>query len=231
MTTKLLSDVPHKDIFVHVSLDQNAVPGQDQIGQFLTSFSRIKRVFYSPNSIHPEVDAMEIFRKNVRFPDYSILTYMHTKGVTKPEDNNVQDWIELMRYFIIDKIDLSVEVFSRGYLIYGVNKTLVEEKDRDFEGAEFFYAGNFVSISLTPGMIDAIKSTPLAKSYYGLEGFWGKLCPSRSAYNAFHSRVNHYLTPFPERYYKLWTRRLLYSAIAFCYYQFYKLKQCLKVQY
>lgn len=228
ITTNLITNVPHQDIFIHVSLPQDSKLNQSDITDFLKSFAKVRSVFYSPNSSHPEVDAMSTFRNEVDFSAYQILTYMHTKGVTKPHNQKIAEWIELMRYFIIERMSHCEKIFGKGYLIYGVNKTSVSDQDLDFKGARFFYAGNFVSINLTSAMLEKIKSVPLQKEYYGLEGFWGKLCKSSLAYGAFHSRVNHYLSSFPDNYYKGKLRRMRYSAIAFCYQKYYEIVRRIK---
>jgi len=217
VTQKLLSNVPHDDIIVHVSLPEGM--NSEIVQQFLTVFPRVKEVFYSSNSNHPEVDGMEKFRSRIDLTQYSILTYMHSKGVTKPTSQNIKDWTELMRYFIIDRMELCTRAFKRGYLLYGVNKTT----QSDFE-ADFFYAGNFVSVNLTPGMISKIQSTLIDKNYHGLEGFWGKLCSDRQAFNVFYSRIDHYSNPFPESNYKDRKGRVRYSIVSFLYNRYYILR-------
>lgn len=217
VTIKLLTGVPHEDIFVHVSLPEGM--DREVVQSFLASFKGVKFVFYSGNSMHPEVDGMEMFRNTVDLSAYSILTYMHSKGVTKPESQNIRDWTELMRYFVIDRMEQCIRKFKKGYLIYGVNKIT----QSDFE-ADFFYAGNFVSVNLTNEMVAKIRSTPIDKDYHGLEGFWGKLCSSRQAFNAFHSWIDHYSNQFPESYYKSSEGRLRYSIVSLLYNRYYLLR-------
>ncbi|HEY8933593.1 MAG TPA: FkbM family methyltransferase [Cyclobacteriaceae bacterium] len=219
VTRHLIGDIPHDDIFVHISLPFDSSIDKEAIDLFLSSFQKIKHVFYSVNSPHPEVDAMDKFLEHVDLMQYSILTYMHSKGVTKPDSQNIKDWTELMRYFIVDKMSLCERVFKRGYLLYGVNKT----RESNFE-ADFFYAGNFVSLNLTPDTRKKIKSTPIERNYHGLEGFWGKLCKTSYAYNAFYSRIDHYTNPFPDSFYKNNWRRIRYSATSLFYYNYYKVK-------
>ena len=230
VTASLISNVPHDDIYVHVSIHHDMPLSENDLVSHLRSFGKVRTIFFSGNSQHAEVDAMEVFRSNIEFKEYSLLTYMHSKGVTKSNSKNINDWIELMRFFIIEKMELCETVFRKGYLLYGVNKTAVSVDDHDFYGASFFYAGNFVSVNLTSDMISKIQSVQLPKTYYGLEGFWGKLCATDLAYNAFHSRVNHYLTPFPENNYKKWTQRIRYSIVSFCYEHYYSLMRLLSAK-
>lgn len=217
VTQQLLSGLPHDEVIVHVSLELDSC--QKEISDFLVTIEKVREILYSSNSPHPEVDAMEKFLTRVNIEDYSILTYMHSKGVSKAISQNIRDWTELMRYFIIEKMPLCERIFKKGYLLYGVNRT----DDSNFD-AHFFYAGNFVSINLTPAMISKIKSTPMEKEYYGLEGFWGKLCTSKYAYNAFYSRIDHYTNPFPERFYKSKWGRIRYSITSSFYYHYYQIK-------
>lgn len=221
VSDRLLAHVPHEDIFVHVSIDPE-LNNQEEVRSYLSAFPKVRSVFYSINSAHPEVDAMETFRANINFHQYSILTYMHTKGVTKPESQNIEDWTELMRYFVLDKMNLCEKAFKRGYLLYGVNKTPESGNQGHFKGIDFFYAGNFISVNLTAEVVQKIKTLPLPMEYYGLEGFWGKLCTNQQAYNVFYSRINHYVTPFPAYLYKSWIRRTRYSITAFLYQKFYQ---------
>lgn len=220
VTENLLSRVPHESMYVHVSLPDSIT--KEEVQNYLNSFGRIKAVFYSVNSNHPEVDGMEKFRTQIDLTQYTLLTYMHSKGVTKPTSQNIKDWTELMRYFIMDRMEQCIRVFKHGYLLYGVNKTT----ESDFE-ADFFYAGNFISVNLTPEMVSKIQSTPIDRNYHGLEGFWGKLCSSQKAFNAFHSRIDHYSNPFPESNYKNWKGRLRYSIVSFLYNRYYLRKASL----
>jgi hypothetical protein len=225
VTARLLAFVPHDDIFVHVSLNQDEDIMRDHVSSFLQSFGKIRSIFFSQNTAHAEVDAMAIFRAKIDLSQYSLFTYMHAKGVTRPNDQNILDWVELLRYFIIDRMDLTLRAFERGYVMYGVNKTAVADDDWDFRGARFFYAGNFVTVSLRDGMLGKVNNTALENEYYGLEGFWGKLCPDAAAYNAFHSRINHYLTPFPGKFYKNWFGRRRYVIVSYLYHHFYSLRR------
>lgn len=223
VTEKLLSEVPHDDIFIHVSLPHSQSEEKREIDHFLRSLKKIRTIFYSLNSAHPESDAMLKFLEHLDLSGYSILTYMHTKGVTKPDNQNIKDWTELMRYYIVDKMSLCQRTFESGYLLYGVNRI----DKSDFEDAEFFYAGNFVSVNLVPEMIRKINSTPMAKEYHGLEGFWGKLCTNKQAYNAFYSRIDHYTNPFPASLYKNQRSRIRYSIVSFLYHNYYRLRHFL----
>jgi hypothetical protein len=52
---------------------------------------------------------------------------------------------------------------------------------------------------------DKIKKIPIDKDYFGVEGYWGKLCDVSLAYNAHDSSKNisnHYDEPYPEYLYK-----------------------------
>lgn len=42
----------------------------------------------------------------------SNVLYLHSKGVTKPENKNIQDWSNLMEYFLIEKHEQCLETLS-----------------------------------------------------------------------------------------------------------------------
>ena len=53
---------------------------------------------------------------------------------------------------------------------------------------------------------DKFINTPIERDYFGIEGFFGKLCEYNQAYNAHDSGANniqsHYFEPYPEKLYK-----------------------------
>ena len=229
VSQNLLSNVPHDDVYIHVSFHQHLTVTASEINSFFYSIKKVKHIYYSQNSNHPEVDAFNTFKSNIDLTQYSLLTYMHAKGVTKPESQNIADWTELMRYFIMDRMSNCRKAFANGYLLYGVNKTR-EPKNKEgyFKEVDYFYAGNFVSVKLTPDVTMNIKSLPIIMNYYGLEGFWGKLSPGKLAFNAFHSRINHYTSPFPASFYKTKSARLKYSITAVLYEKYFSVLHQIK---
>lgn len=213
LTTQLLKNVPHQEIYIHVSLplvDLLLPYRKKRILDLLTEFTSFDHIFFSRNKrVLGETLGFEVFRKNIDFSSHSMLTYMHSKGVSrrKYKSKNVKDWVEMMRYFMIDRFDLCAKAFHQGYHLCGCNLYLRSELPQ--QGAPepllyvpYHYSGNFVSVNM-----DALRkkflTTPCDPSYFGVEAFWGKLTPLEKAFCVHQSGIkNHYAHPYPENLYK-----------------------------
>jgi hypothetical protein len=176
--------------------------------KYFQTMPKVAKVIFSLNySKFPEAYAFSKMQNSVSLGDYSILTYMHGKGVTKYGNDNVKDWVELMRYFLIDKFSITQDTFQRGYALYGVNLSTYQpgsERFGPFMFSDFHYSGNFVSINLEK-LREKILSTPVDYDYFGLEGYWGKLCDISAAFCAHLSSThikNHYLEAYPSTLYR-----------------------------
>ncbi|NJL12524.1 MAG: hypothetical protein HC913_05680 [Microscillaceae bacterium] len=208
LTAQLLKDVPHTHIAINVTLDfWDKIFKKNSIRLFLTSIPKVKFILFTENDTKlGETKGFEHFRKQINFNDYGIATYIHSKGVTKPNNPNINDWVEMMRYFQIDRFDLCQEVFREGYQLYGVNlgKYSGGEKYGPFKFSDFHFSGTFVSVNLNL-LKDKFLNTPIDKDYFGIEGFFGKLCPYEKAFCAHDSGEiinNHYHEPYPSEIYK-----------------------------
>jgi hypothetical protein len=211
ITETLFQKLPFDRIIVHVSLPDKDQTIRKQIESFFKDYP-VNRFIYSPNSGNGEVDALRSFVQTQDLSGFDILTYMHCKGVSKPENKNILDWTKLMRYFLIEKMDSCKKVFKKGYVTFGINKT-VPAPNEGFIGSNFFYEGNFVSLNLKKvDLCDAVDKY-LENTYYGLEGFWGKLCTFKEGYSLFNSGINHYMMPISEKEYTSSMARFKYNLV------------------
>jgi hypothetical protein len=208
LTAYLLKDVPHTSIVINVSLDLwDKVFNKMSMIEFLKSIPKVEKIIFSENDPKlAEMIGFENFRQQVNFDNYDIVTYMHSKGVTKAHNQNIKDWVELMRYFQIDRFDLCTEAFDEGYGLYGVNIGKYEsgEKYGPFKFSDFHFSGTFVSVNLNL-LRTQFLNTQIDKDYFGIEGFFGKLCPFEMAYCPHISGENiqnHYHEAYPEHLYK-----------------------------
>ena len=178
--------------------------GADQLaGEVEQYFKQYKvaEIIYSVNSGKGEVDAMKRFVQTKNTEGFDVLTYMHCKGVTKPGNKHIEEWTKLMHHFIINEMDVCQWAFRKGFVTYGINKSIPVQSDEGFRGSRFFYEGNFVSLNLRKVNLKESVAQHLEDSYYGLEGFWGKLCSYKEAYTPFCSGVNHYMATVPRKDY------------------------------
>jgi hypothetical protein len=205
ITQKLLSNVPHDHIYVNINIDWFCIWKLPFVINWLKRNKKVQEVFVTLNSKKvAEVAGFEKLRSATKEQNYSLLTYMHAKGVTKPKNKNIQDWVELMRYFLIDRMDLCLDAFMQGYKLYGVNLGKYcssNEPYGPYKFSSFHYSGNFVSINLET-LAPQFFNTSIDNDYFGVEGFWGKLCELQEVNCPHSSEVNHYYEPYPKERYR-----------------------------
>jgi hypothetical protein len=223
ITDLLFQTLPFEKIIVHVSLPENEEGRKEEVEKYFKDYP-IDQILFSVNSGTGEVDAMKSLVRSVDLEGFDLLTYMHCKGVTKPENEHILEWTKLMRYFIIEKMQRCMNVFRKGYITYGINKSIPDQADAGFKGSNFFYEGNFVSVNLKKVELEKAVEEHLEQTYYGLEGFWGKLCSYERGYSIFNSGINHYLRSVPEKDYTTALGRWKYSLIK----EFYSAKSKLQ---
>lgn len=204
----LLSNVPHDHIYVSISADKLNLIGRWQARRFFSRYPKVQAIWMSENrKALSEVHSLNLFREKVPLDNYRLLTYLHAKGVTKPKNKNIRDWVELMRHFIMDRYDDGVKAFRAGYSLYGINMGIYKAPDErygPYAFSEYHYSGNFVTVNLDT-LRDAIRATPVDEDYFGVEGYWGKLCPREKAWNAHMSSdniTNHYKERYPKHFYQ-----------------------------
>ena len=212
VTSELFSYLPYENIIVHVSLPDMAEERQAEVASFLRQYP-VDKVLYSPNSGKGEYDALLRFVKECTFDGYDSLTYLHSKGVTKPDNPHIQNWRRLMYYFVVQRRELIERAIRRGFVTYGINKTPVSREADGFRGSQFFYEGNFVSLNLRKVNLREAVEQLLENDYYGVEGFWGKLCPDRLGFSPFNSGINHYRSSVSPDVYKSALARWHYRVI------------------
>lgn len=209
VTLELLSDATHDDLFIHVALPWwfYLQPWKIlQVKQFLEQhLPRLRRLWYSTNRRKQgETIGFETFRQQIDWNAYQLLSYLHSKGVSKRKwrNPNVRDWRRLMHYFVIERHELCLQAFAAGYVTYGCNRLTAADLSptapQAVREAGFIYGGNFVSLNLELAR-EAFLSAPIIPNYFGVEAFWGQLCPLSKAYSAHQSGIeNHYETPYPR---------------------------------
>jgi hypothetical protein len=206
VTSKILNNVPHDTIVVHVSMPFYAWLYLPFIRLYLRRFEKVETVLFSSNKRnHGESIGFEKFRKKVNFEKFDIISYAHSKGTSRKRKNTkpIEDWTELMRYFVIERLDLCKKAFENGYYLYGVDLTENFSRDKKYRNVDtnFIYEGNFVSLN-NKFLSDKFLSAPCVSNYYGVERFWGNLCAADKAYCVFRSNSDHYQFPFPGELYK-----------------------------
>lgn len=212
ITEILFKELPFDKVVVHVSLPNDGSISKQELESYFQKYG-VHDFLYTANRGIGEVDAMINFVRSVEMKGFDILTYMHCKGVTKPDNKHILSWTKLMRYFIIEKMDICKKAFKKGYVTCGINKSVPNQKDEGFHGCSFFYEGNFVSLNLKKVDLKKAVEEHLEHTYYGLEGFWGKLCDYELGFTMFNSGINHYVMTVEENDYTTTLARMKYNMI------------------
>ena len=209
ITESLLTNVPHDDIIVHITLTPFAFLRLKNIKKELRNYPKIKKIIYSFNNKKlGEVLGFQKLKREINLDDYKLLTYIHSKGSSRKRKDTqaTRDWTEMMRYFVVENLNKTKEVFKSGYYLYGVNlRTHIYSNESEKIGqpnTNFIYPGNFVTINLE-ALRESFITTQCHLDYYGVERFWGRLCSLEKAYNAYDSHIaNHYDHIHPAHLYQ-----------------------------
>jgi phage anti-repressor protein len=134
---------------------------------------------YESATLHKMID----FSK--QYPDSQVL-YLHNKGISYSDDYTaVNDWIEMMLYFLVEKHAVCLEKLKE---VQVVGSNYSEQPEKHFSG-NFWWANARYLSSMKP--IAAIKSE-------------GEMCLFRnnpSYYEMHHSGINHYRSVYPKSSY------------------------------
>jgi len=208
ITKKILKTVPHDEIIVHITLPKTRFFLLPLIKKWLTSnFPKIQQIIWSFNARGVgETHGFNLLRKKVDLSPYSILTYSHSKGSSRIRKNTqpIQDWTELMRYFVIERLDLAKEAFAQEVWFCGVNLSTNmhpnEQARIQYPDTKFIFEGNFVSVNLDKTR-EIIEKTEPVIDYYGVERYWGMLSTIERCKSLYNSLVDHYSERLlPEQY-------------------------------
>ena len=189
VTEHLLQHVPQDHIAVNINVTKRYLLNGLKAYWYFRKIKKVKYIYFTYNKrSYPEAHSFEKMRTRVPLSRYDILTYMHSKGVTRPENKPVEAWREFMRYFIMDRFDDAIDAFKKGYILYGsklrrYNESEFGPRAHTYQYCDFWYGGNFVTVNLEK-VRDKFVQTPLMKNYFGVEAFWEKLCDIEKAYNA-----------------------------------------------
>lgn len=121
--------------------------------------------------------------------------YIHSKGVSKPENKNVIDWINFMEYF----------------LIFNHNKCLIGLDEYDTVGVNWFnisgYEGNYYDGNFWWTTEKYFKTLPdyIGLGYEDPQFYIGLGSPK--VLNFFTTNINHYGIPCPPEYYIFPTKK------------------------
>lgn len=205
ITAKILATTPHDEIVVHISVPKRNPWQAVAAYRYLTSMHKVKKIYFSLNlKAKGESAGFNKIRAKYDFSKFNLATYTHSKGSSRKRKNTqpIRDWTEYLRYFMVERLDLTIEAFNDGLSLSGVNlvKGQMIKSDSEMKST-FHFSGNFVSINLNK-LREGFLTKKCSNSYYSVEAFWGTLCPVDSAYCLHQSTVDHYRQSYPPSAYR-----------------------------
>ena len=208
ITELMFANVPHDDIMVHINIPKRNPINALRAYQYLKKYKKVKNLYWSLNfKSKGESIGFNVFRNKIDFKTYDIASYIHSKGSSRKRKDTqpIKDWTELLRYFVVERLDLARSAFENGYYLYGVNLLEEHMKDRAgnfmFPESKFHFSGNFVTINLKE-LRNEFLAVKCHSHYYGAEVFWGTLSKIEKAFCVHQSNVYHYQDLYPGTIYK-----------------------------
>lgn len=147
------------------------------------------KTFIKPNN-NTEADTLRMIWDYANTAEGKVL-YLHSKGVTKPNHKNIQDWKELMEYFLIDQHEKCIESLDSND-VCGVN----------YLPGRPHYSGNFWwATTKHIKKLRKLKTEMVDRLYceYWLFDIDAKI-KRKEIYN---SGIDHYKKPYPKELYVL----------------------------
>jgi hypothetical protein len=148
---------------------------------------RVKPIFHDNRFASEYITISRLKRNAQEKPGYTL--YLHSKGVSHPTSENVQGWIDLMEYFLIEKWEQSVCSLIDGYEVAGVNYT--EHPEKHFSGNFWWASNQYISTLPDVHPTDRLRCE-----------MW--VCQNNPKVNKLHnSPINHYHTRYPRNLYAI----------------------------
>jgi hypothetical protein len=143
------------------------------------------------HAVSPDISLYEVFTINRLYEDCKTedmnVLYLHTKGITKPNNLCILQWVQYLCYFNIYKYKNCLEMLY-GHDTVGVNL---------YREGTVHYSGNFWWA--TSNYIRTLE--PCQYTCYNSPEFWLTEKNKGIYYNLWTSHVNHYHTLYPPKLY------------------------------
>jgi hypothetical protein len=168
-----------------------------QFGQIHFSFSINKRLEGESTGIRKQLQWIQ--RNRQRFNSFTHLTYCHSKGVCKNDNESVRKWRDLTKYYLFERPDLEAAARANHYTCYGSllrtpslsldmrkGKALSPLRKRladGFMGCHWHYQGTFYTIFLTDQHETISNLSIETGNRWAMEALLGRFFPIEAAFN------------------------------------------------
>jgi hypothetical protein len=154
---------------------------------------KIKIINYSHDPLLYEMPTINLIRSFCEYNANCKILYLHTKGILHNHSKCVNDWIEMMLYFLVDKSSKCLELLDK-YDTVGCNYNVSPKIPKHYSGNFWWANGDYIKL---------LKKIPDGSFRHAAE--WWLLSTSNSvnSYNIHNSEINHYKEEYPSSCYKL----------------------------
>jgi hypothetical protein len=151
--------------------------------------NKIEIINYSDNADLYEIPTINLIRTFCEYNDDCEILYLHTKGITHPNDKKIIDWRNMMLYFLINKCTDCFELLKT-YDTIGCNR--ITTTASHYSGNFWWANSNYIK-SLN-------KISHGSANKYDAE-FWILSNKLIRSYEIHNSDVNHYYYEYPAEKY------------------------------
>jgi hypothetical protein len=149
--------------------------------------NKIKVINYSDNIMRFELDTINLIKLFCNDNSNCQILYLHTKGITHPNNQYIEDWTNMMLYFLINKYKDCCELLDQ-YDTVGCNYNLEPHKH---------YSGNFWWANS-----NYIETLSKINSNVRHDAEWWILSNNLvNHYSIHNSNINHYNEAYPKEKY------------------------------
>lgn len=157
-----------------------------------------------------EFPTLDLISKHSQQKDFNLL-YLHTKGVSRPNQKSIEDWVNYMSYFNINKWEDRIKELNDNDCTgvnFGGNPDDIKENPSlwGYGKAPMHYSGNFWWSKSSH-----IRKLPnpymwVPNQNYGrwriMNEMWLCQIPNAKYYCAWKSNIDHYQTNYPKELYE-----------------------------
>ena len=207
--SKLIDEINNSELYEKCNNIFLVFNGDKNIINFDLNKDKYIHIDANDNIYKCEFPTLELIWKHSHLNDAKIL-YIHTKGVTKPNNQNIIDWTDYLSYFNIrkwkDRIKELEESDCTGVNLTGNPNDINENPSTwGYGKAPLHYSGNFwwSKSSHIIKLNNPIEWLPCDNylKWRIMAEMW--LCQIEGNYkNAFSSNINHYIEQYKKESYK-----------------------------
>jgi hypothetical protein len=153
---------------------------------------KIKIINYSDDPLLYEMPTINLIRSFCEYNSNCKILYLHTKGILHNHPKCVNDWIEMMLYFLVDKSSKCLELLDK-YDTVGCNYNVSPIVPKHYSGNFWWANDNYIKL---------LKKIPDGSFRHAAE--WWLLSTSNSvnSFSIHNSNIDHYKEEYPSSCYK-----------------------------